>query len=458
MQEKKYQICVIGGGPGGYVAAIRAAQLGFKTVCIDKRATLGGTCLNIGCIPSKALLYSSELYSIYGASGDVVGLPKATGIIDFLKMKQHKDEVVKSLVTSVGALLKKNGIDFIQGEATFSNSNTLLVNGQKIIADNFILATGSEPIALPFAPFDEKKVLSSTGALALDKIPQNMVVVGGGIIGVEIASVFHRLGSKVKIIEMLDHICPGVDGSLAKTLLQSLTKKGIEFSLSDKVEGINVNDKGVALKHKAGEIQADVVLVAVGRRPVIKSLSLESIGVNLDAKGYVIVDNNFKTSLPHIYAIGDVTLGPGLAHRASEEGVAVAQIIAGQPAHVNYLAIPNVIYTHPEVASVGLTEQQAKQLGLELMTGTVYFKGNPRARCTLDTEGFVKVLGDKKSGRLLGVHIIGPHASEMIAVGALAMQLKAKVADLADTPAAHPTLAEALKEAALAALGRAIHG
>ncbi len=451
MSASQYHVAVIGGGPGGYVAAIRCAQLGFKTVCIDKRATLGGSCLNVGCIPSKRLLHVSEHFTIP---------------LDFTKVMAEKDKVVFDLVTLVANLFKKHGIDRVEGSASFSSPTDITVTKSdgstaQIHADKIIIATGSEPIPLPFAPFDEKAIVSSTGALELTQIPKNFLVVGGGIIGVEIASVYQRLGSKVTIVEMLDHICPGVDPLLAKTLFQSLKKQGLEFHLEAKVKAIQKNSSQLTIEvekeNKTLKFEADAVLVCVGRRPYTKGLNLEKIGVTLDQKGLIQVDDAFQTTQKNIYAIGDVIAGPGLAHRASEEGVVLANHLAGKPGKINYLAIPSVIYTSPEVASVGLTDQFAKSNGIETISAQIPFLGNARARCVNATEGYVKIVGDKKSGRLIGMHIIGANASELIAVGALAIEAGLTIAQLANTPFAHPTLSEAIKEAAAHALGQAIH-
>lgn len=454
MEQKKFQVAIIGSGPGGYVAAVRCAQLGLKTVCIEKRKTLGGTCLNIGCIPSKSLLHSSELFHALKALDEELAP-------DFTDMMEKKSGSVSMLVNAVAQLLKKYGIERIEGEASFKDSHTLVVNNEEVFADNIIIATGSEPIPLPFAPFDEKKIVSSTGALELEKVPNHLVVIGGGIIGVEIASVYQRLGSKVTIIEMLDQICPGVDLGASKALLQALTKQGMVFHLQSKVTAIQKQDGLLSLQFQKGNeafnIDADVVLVCVGRRPYTANLGLDKAGVALDPKGRIQVDGSLRTSQKHIYAIGDVIEGPGLAHKASEEGVAVANIIGGKHAHVNYLAIPGVVYTYPEVASVGMTDQQAKDAGLEVIVGQVPMRGNPRARCTGDLDGFVRVIGEKSTGRLIGLHIVSAHASELIAVGMVALIGKMKVSDLADAPFAHPTFSEAIKEASQLALGRAIH-
>lgn len=445
-----YDVVIIGAGPGGYVAALRAAQLGLNTALVEKGKTLGGTCLNVGCIPSKCLLQSSELYENVQKHGSDHGIQVQGLSFDLAQMMKRKEAVVESLTSGVSGLIKKNKITRLEGEASFLDPQTLVVGKEKIAAKNFIIATGSEPIALPFLPFDEKKIVSSTGALELKEVPRKLTVVGGGVIGVELASVYARLGSEVTIIEMLDTIIPMMDKDICKAFTQILTKMGMKIHVKSKV----LSAEGTTLQvEPIGKVEADVVLVAVGRRPYTKGLGLDKIG--LDEK--ISVNGNFQTKHPHIYAIGDVIDGPMLAHKASEEGVAVAELIAGGHPHVNYMAIPNVIYTHPEVASVGMTEQEAQKAGLELLTGKFFFRGNARARCAGETDGIVKVIGEKKSGRLLGLHIVGAHASEMISEGMIALEKRATVSDIALAPAAHPTLSEAIKEAALDALGRVLH-
>jgi dihydrolipoamide dehydrogenase len=465
MAETSYDIAVIGSGPGGYVAAIRAAQLGFKTVCIEKEPTLGGTCLNVGCIPSKALLYSSESYQFMEKYAPLHGIQVAGLKLDFPQMMKRKSEVVSTLVQGVAGLFKKNHVTRIFGTAKLIDAHEIEVAAEKgaerIQAKNIILATGSESIELPFLPFDEKVVLSSTGALSLPKIPKKMIVIGAGVIGVELASVYSRLGTEVIMVEMLDHICPAMDATISKTLLQILKKQGLQFYLGAKVIGADLSQQNpsvqIIFEGKEMSIEAERVLVAVGRRPYHKSLELAKAGVKVSAKGFVEVNPNFQTTVPSIFAIGDLIEGVMLAHRASEEGIAVVEHLAGLPGHINYLAIPNVIYTHPEVAAVGLTEQEAKDAQLNVFTGSCLFKANSRARCIADTEGLVKIIGDKDSGRLIGMHIVGPQASEMIGEGVVALDKKATVSEIAYASHAHPTLSEAIKEAALNALGHAIH-
>lgn len=459
-----YDIAVVGAGPGGYVAAIRAAQLGFKTVCIDSRDTCGGTCLNVGCIPSKALLQSTELLAKLAHEGKDMGIACSKLSADFSQMTTRKNTIVKSLTDGIDHLFHSHQITCLQGKAEFLDPHRLRIVGdsaQEIEAVHVVIATGSEPIPLPDLPFDERQIVSSTGALNFTKVPKRLLIVGGGVIGVELASVYSRLGAKVIVIEMLDHLCPAFDRDLSSTLLKILKKQGIEFFLSGKVisavvqpdEVILTVDQNGTLANQNG----DAVLVAVGRRPYTEGLQLDHIGVEKDKRGFIKVNNRFQTTQPHIFAIGDVIDGPMLAHRASAEGIAVVEALKGEHSIVDQMAIPNVVYTYPEVASVGFTEEEAKAAGLELITGKSYFRGNPRARCSSETEGFVKVIGDKTTGRLLGLHLLGPHASELIAQGVLAMQNKALVADLANLPAAHPTLSEAIKEAALAALGKPLH-
>ncbi len=465
MAQSDYQIVVIGSGPGGYVAAIRAVQLGFKTACVEKSQTLGGTCLNVGCIPSKALLQSSEYYELVAHNLDSHGLSFDHLNIDFSKMMKRKDDIVKSLVESVGHLFQRNQVNRLIGSARFLDPHTLEISKdqekQKISADHFIIATGSEPTPLPFLPFDEKQILSSTGSLALATVPKSLLVIGAGAIGLELASVYHRLGSKVVIVEMLDRVSPAMDAAISKDLLRVLKKQGLEFYLSAQVVSLKGEADKVSLEilqnHQKQNLSAEKVLVSIGRRPYTQGLGLKEIGIRLTPKGFIEVDSRFRTSQSHIYAIGDVIEGVMLAHKASEEGYVAVEVIAGRNLEINYMAIPNVIYTHPEAASVGLTEEEAIRAGLELKRGISFFKGNARARCAGDTEGFVKILGESRSGLLLGMHILGAHASELIHTGVYAMQKGMTLEEIASTSHAHPTLAESIKEAALQALGRPIH-
>ncbi|HEX4839609.1 MAG TPA: dihydrolipoyl dehydrogenase [Rhabdochlamydiaceae bacterium] len=452
-----FDVVIIGSGPGGYVAAIRAAQLGFKVACIDKRKELGGTCLNIGCIPSKTLLHASELYWKMVHEAEQYGLKAEKYSYSFQDMMKRKQKVVTSFNEGIAALFQKNKITFLPGAAKLISSTVVQVAGEQIGAKHIILATGSEPISLPFLPFDEKKIVSSTGALSLAKVPERLLVVGAGVIGVELGSVYSRLGSKVEFVEFLDKICPTLDESISKELQKILTKQGMAFRLSTKVTGAELSSTEVALRLGQEQLKGDIVLVSVGRRPYTQHLGLEAVGITPTAKGAIPIDHRFRTTVPNIYAIGDIVDGPMLAHKASEEGVAVAEIIAGQNPSVNYLAIPNVIYTYPEVAAVGLTEAEAKTLGATVKTGMFPFKINSRAKCTGEEDGFVKIVSDQATDQILGVHIIGAHASELISAGALAIQNRLTTLELAHTPHAHPTLSEALKEAALALHGRALH-
>lgn len=459
-KKESYDVAVIGSGPGGYVAALRAAQLGMRVVCIEKSATFGGTCLNVGCIPSKALLQSSEQYAFLQHDAEKHGLLFKGLSFDFSKMQQRKSDIVQGLVSGIAGLFLQNRIATCQGSAQFTSPTTVMVSGEhetrEIEAKWFILATGSEPIPLPFLPFDEQRVISSTGALNLTAPPKKLLLIGAGVIGVELASVYKRLGSEVVIVEMLDEICPTMDKTISKTLLQTLKKQGLIFHLGTKVIAAKSKNKQVSLEietaGKKESLVGDVALVAIGRRPFCRGLELGTAGIELSPKGFVPVDGFFRTVQPHIFAIGDLIEGPMLAHRASEEGVAVAEIIAGKAPHVNYMAIPSVIYTFPEVAAVGFTEQEALGYGLKLKIGTSYFKGNARARCIGATDGLVKIIAEKESGRLLGLHIIGPFASEMIGEGVIALNKHATISDIAYASHAHPTLSEAILEAAQKAL------
>ncbi len=452
-----FDLAVIGAGPGGYVAAIRAAQLGMRVVCIDKGEALGGTCLNVGCIPSKCLLETSQSYYWLQTGAKEQGISCSSAAIDFAQMMQRKEKVVVGLTDSIANLFKHYKIERIKGQAAFKTANILEIAGSTIEAKAFILATGSEPTSLPGLAFDEKQILSSTGALALTRLPKIMLIIGAGVIGVELASVYQRLGCQVTLVEMLDYICPGMDAAISKMLLSNLKKQGLTFHLSAKVLEVRKNGEGVTLKLPETTLSGEVVLVAVGRRPYTAGLNLQEIGVTTTPKGFVTIDSNFRTSQPHIYAIGDLIEGPMLAHRASDEGFTVAELLAGHKASINYLAIPNVVYTHPEAAAVGLTEKEARDLGLELLIGTSAMRGNARARCAGDLEGMVKLIGEKKSGRLIGMHLLTAHASEMIGEGVIAIEKGATLEEIARAPHAHPTLSEAIKEAAGSAIGEAIH-
>lgn len=451
MNKFDFKVVVIGSGPGGYIAALRAAELGLSVACIEKMDTAGGTCLNVGCIPSKALLHTSAAYDwIKKSSGDE-GIHVKDLSYDLPTMMKRKDSVVKGLVDGIALLFKSKGVVSLKGSASFVDPHTLVVQGKKVTAENIIIATGSEPIALPFLVFDEKQVVSSTGALSLTVVPEKLVVIGAGAIGVELASVYSRLGSSVTVVEMLETITPAMDAAICKHLQQALQKQGIEFLLQAKVKAGTVSSTGVtlAIEHESRQISlaADVVLVAVGRRPYTHGLHLETAGISTTLKGFIPVDNNFQTEQKHIYAIGDVIDGPMLAHKASHEGVAVANLIAGKASRINYTSIPNVIYTHPEAASVGFTEAEARAAGLNIAVSQSYFRANGRARSTGETEGFVKIVGDIPTRRLIGMHILGADASEMIAEGVVAIDMKATIDDVANACHPHPTLSEAIMEA-----------
>ncbi len=459
-----YDIIVIGAGPSGYVAAIRAAQLGMSVACVEKRATLGGTCLNIGCIPSKALLQSSEKYAEAKGALAVHGVNVGSVALDLAKMMARKDKVVAENTRGIEFLFRKNKVAHVKGTAKFLAPDRIEVEGQSLTAKRgIVIATGSDSIPLQGVEIDEKTVLSSTGALALDAVPKRLVVVGAGYIGLELGSVWRRLGAQVTVVEFLDRVAPGMDMELGTALQRTLAKQGLEFRLATKVVEAKRSNGGVALALEpstggAREIMpADAVLVSIGRRPYADGLGLETVGVQRDNRGRIKVDQRYATNVPGIYAIGDVIAGPMLAHKASDEGAALAEIIAGEKPQLDYDAIPAVIYTWPEVASVGKTEEDLKEAGVTYRTGKFPFTANPRARANADTEGFVKVLADAATGRVLGVHIIGPDAGTMIAEAVLAMEFGATAEDIARTCHAHPTLSEALKEAALAVDGRAIH-
>jgi dihydrolipoamide dehydrogenase len=461
----QYDVVIIGAGPGGYVAAIRAAQLGLKTTCIESRASLGGTCLNIGCIPSKALLQSSEKFAEAGHALAEHGVKVGEVGLDLGAMMGRKDKVVTTLTRGVEFLFRKNKVDWLKGKAHIVTPGQMVVTGadgavQKIGATSIVIATGSESTRLPGIDIDEKRIVSSTGALSLDRVPERLTVIGGGYIGLELGSVWQRLGAKVTVVEVLDHIVPNMDRELGSALQRALTRAGLNFKLGAKVVGIRDANDGLNLELDGAERQslaADVVLVSIGRRPYTEGLGLENVGVALDQQGRVVVDDGFATNVPGIYAIGDVIRGPMLAHKAEEEGIALAERLAGQKSRVDYDAIPAVIYTWPEVASVGKAEEELKAEAVPYRTGKFPFTANPRARTNGYTEGFVKVLAESETDRVLGIHIIGPDAGTLIAEAVLAKEFGASAEDVARTCHAHPTLSEALKEAALAVDGRAIH-
>jgi dihydrolipoyl dehydrogenase len=462
-----YDLVVIGTGPGGYVCAIRAAQLGMKVAVVEKRATHGGTCLNVGCIPSKALLHASEAYA--EAAHDFAGMGiKVKPELDLPAMLAFKDAGVKGNIDGVAFLLKKNKIDHFHGSGRIlapGKVEVTFINGEKqvIEAKSIVIATGSEVAVLPGMTIDEETVISSTGALSLKKVPKRLVVIGGGYIGLELGSVWSRLGAQVTVVEMLPRLAPGLDGEVAKALQRLLEKQGLAFKLGTKVVKADAKGKSVKLTLEAVEggkpetLECDVVLVSVGRIPNTKGLGLAEAGINTDNRGRIVVDDHFVTSVPGVYAIGDVIKGPMLAHKAEEEGVAVAEILAGQAGHVNYDVIPSVIYTAPEVASVGRTEEELKAAGIAYRVGKFPFTANGRAKVNRTTEGFVKVLAEEGTDRVLGVHIIGADAGTMIAEAAVLMEFGGSAEDLARTCHAHPTLNEAVKEAALAVDKRPIH-
>jgi dihydrolipoamide dehydrogenase len=463
--SEKFDVTVIGGGPGGYVCAIRLSQLGLKTACIEFRGSLGGTCLNVGCIPSKNLLNFSENFH-KAKNFTNIGIEVGEVKLNLSKMMKNKDKAVADLTKGIEFLFKKNKVTYFKGKGSFKSSNEISIladNKETVIqTDKTIISTGSEPVSIPGIDFDEEKILSSTGALSISKLPKKMIIVGGGYIGLEMGSVWSRLGTQVEVVEYLDHITPGMDKEISKEFEKILKKQGIKFHLNTKVEKINKNKNSVSINtldksNKKNTIEADVVLISVGRRPFTKYLNLEKIGVQTDKKGMVKVNKSFETNIKNIYAIGDVIDGPMLAHKAEEEGIAVAEIIAGQSGHVNYDVIPGVIYTTPEVAYVGKTEEQLKVNKTNYKVGKFPFLANSRAKAINEPEGFVKILADTKTDKVLGVHIIGPHAGEMIAEMSVAMEFGASSEDIARTCHAHPTFSEAIKEAALSVDKRQIH-
>jgi dihydrolipoamide dehydrogenase len=460
---ESYDVVVIGAGPGGYVCAIRAAQLGMKVACVEKDKTLGGTCLNVGCIPSKALLSVSEKYEHaahqYAGLGIDIGTPK----VNLTKMMAHKDKVVGANTQGIEFLFKKNKITRITGLGTIKSAGVVEVDGKTVNAKNIVIATGSESTPLPGMTVDEKQIVTSTGALSLSKVPETLAVIGGGVIGLELGSVWQRLGAKVTVIEFMDRLMPGADLEISKELKKILAKQGMEFKLSTKVTGAKTSKDKVTLTLEAAagggaeKLEVETVLLSIGRRPYTAGLGLEKAGVKVDNRGRVEIDDHFQTTVKGIYAIGDVVRGAMLAHKAEDEGVVVAEIIAGQSGHINYDAVPSVVYTFPEVASVGATEEQLKEKGTAYKTGKFPYMANGRARAMAATDGFVKILADAKTDRVLGCHIIGAEAGTLIAELALAMEFGASAEDIARTCHAHPTLNEVVKEAALAVDGRAIH-
>ncbi len=464
--SEKFQAVVIGGGPGGYVCAIRLSQLGLKTACIESRGSLGGTCLNVGCIPSKSLLnLSEEFHKVKGLANK--GIEVGDVKLNLDKMMKSKDKAVTVLTKGVEFLFKKNKVTYFKGYGSFKSQNEISIkdneNKETIIqSEKTIIATGSVATSLPGIEIDEQKIVSSTGALKLEKVPNKMVVVGGGYIGLEMGSVWSRLGAEVEVVEFLDHITPGMDKEISSEFMKILKKQGIKFNMQNKVETIKKNKSGVVVStvDKEGNknnFESDVVLISVGRKANTEGLNLETIGVELDDRKRIKTDKSFKTNLENIYAIGDVISGPMLAHKAEDEGIAVAENIAGQSGHVNYDTIPGVVYTTPEVAAIGKTEEQLKDSKMKYKVGKFSFMANSRAKAIDDSEGFVKILADEKTDKVLGAHIIGPHAGELIAEIGVAMEFGASSEDIARTCHAHPTFSEAVKEAALSVDKRAIH-
>ena len=461
----RYDLVVIGAGPGGYVAAIRAAQLGMRVACVEKDRALGGTCLNVGCIPSKALLDSSELFhqARHGLGAHGV---KVSGVeLDLGAMMTRKDRVVRGLTQGVASLFKKNKVVWVQGAARLAAPGRVAVRGaqgeQTLEAARVLIASGSEPAPLRTLPFDGERIVSSTEALSLSRVPARMLVVGAGAVGLELGSVWSRLGAEVTVVEIVDRILPGMDRGMAGQLQRALERQGLTFRLATEARGAARTSNGVrvtvASKDGSADVEADVVLVAIGRRPYLNGLGVRELGVKVDERGRIVVNDRFETSVTGVFAIGDVIAGPMLAHKASEEGVIAVECMAGQPAHVNYDAIPNIVYTWPELASVGLSEEEAAARGVAVAVGTFPFSANGRARCMNETDGGVKVLADARTDRIVGVHILGPRASDLIAEAALAMEFDASSEDVARSVHAHPTLPEAIKEAALAVSKRAIH-
>lgn len=461
--SENFDVIIIGAGPGGYVCAIKAAQLGLKTACIEKENNLGGVCLNVGCIPSKVLLHGTKKYSDIKDHAKDWGITAKSVSCDIKTMMAKKDKVVSELTQGIDYLFKKNKVTHIIGEASFVNSGEIKVKDKTYKAKNIVIATGSVPTSLPDIKVDEKVILSSTGALALPKVPKKMVVIGGGYIGLEMGSVWQRLGSDVTVVEYADTIVPAMDQEVAKELKKQLEKQGMKFKLGTKVTKVTKDKAGAKVTvepkdgGKAEALSVDVVLVSVGRKPNTENLALDKAGVSSDDKGFIAVDQKYKTSVDGVYAIGDVIPGPMLAHKAEEEGSVLAEILAGQAGHIDYNTIPAVIYTSPEVASVGKTEEELKQEKVDYKVGKFPFMANSRAKAVADTTGFVKLLTDKKTDRILGGHIISADAGTLIAEITLGMEYKASAEDIARTCHAHPTTNEAVKEAALAAYFKAIH-
>jgi dihydrolipoamide dehydrogenase len=467
--SEQYDVVVIGGGPGGYYCAIRAAQLGLKVACVEGRGALGGTCLNVGCIPSKALLHASELVHETESTFGKMGIVAKDVSVDLSKMLAYKQSVIDSNTQGIEFLFKKNKVTYVKGWGRIAGKGSVAVSlldgGEQTLATkNIVIATGSEPSALPFAKVDQERIVDSTGALELKEVPKKLVVIGAGVIGLELGSVWQRLGAEVSVIEYLDHITPGMDGEIQKQFQKLLTKQGFKFTLGAAVQSVENTGSGVKVAYELRkdsskhEIEADVVLVATGRRPYTDGLGLETVGVETTDRGVVKTDDHWRTNVEGVYAIGDVVVGPMLAHKAEEEGGAVAEILAGQHGHVNFDVIPGVIYTAPEVSTVGKTEEQLKEAGIAYKVGKFPFMGNGRAKANFATDGFVKILSDKATDRILGCHIIGPAAGDLIHEICVAMEFGASAEDVARTCHAHPTFSEAVREAAMAAgLGAPIH-
>jgi len=466
--ENNFDVIIIGGGPGGYVCSIRAAQLGLKTACIESRGTLGGTCLNVGCIPSKSLLNLSKSYSMASKEFDNLGIETGGIKLNLKKMMLSKEKSIKVLTKGVEFLFKKNKVTYLRGKGVLFSKNNVVVYDDKNVkknynAKNIVIATGSTPTSIPGINIDEKNIISSTAALSLNKVPKTLLVVGGGYIGLEMGSVWSRLGTDVTVVEYLDHITPGMDKEVSNEFKKILAKQGFKFKLNSKVISTKPKNNGVSveiidrLNSKKETIEAEKVLVSVGRKAYTEGLNLSKIGIKKDQKGRVAVDKKFQTSVDNIYAIGDVIKGPMLAHKAEEEGIAVAEILAGQSGHVNYDTIPGVIYTSPEVAYVGKTEEELKKNKINYKVGKFPFMANSRAKVNNETDGFVKILAESKTDKVLGVHIIGPHSGDMIAEMTIAMEFGASAEDIARTCHAHPTYTEAIKEAALSVDKRPIH-
>ena len=458
-----YDVIIIGGGPGGYVCAIRCAQLGLKTACVEGRGALGGTCLNVGCIPSKALLHASHSYHEAHTNFEKMGLMGGAPSVDMPKMIEYKQSVIDANVNGIEFLFKKNKVDYLRGWGKITGKGEVSVDGEVHKAKNIVIATGSEVSPLKGVEVDEKTVVSSTGALALTEVPKRMVVIGAGVIGLEMGSVYSRLGAEVTVVEFLDHITPGMDAELQKTLLRALKKQGIKFVLGAAVQNVKTGKSGAKVTYKLrkdeseASLEADIVLLATGRKPYTEGVGLAEMGIATSERGQVVTDGHWRTNVEGIYALGDVIDGPMLAHKAEDEGMAVAETIAGQAGHVNYGVIPGVIYTTPEVASVGKTEAELKEEGRAYKVGKFSFMGNGRAKAVFGTEGFVKFLADKETDRILGCHLMGPMAGELIAEICVAMEFGASAEDLARTCHAHPTFSEAVREAALACGDGAIH-